>query len=196
LSIRGRGHRSLEDLVLRKCGAADLSATSWLVCTSPAVWTTAPRLLLFCLQPAGNLANDGADRPVGGAGVLHCRGRRAAVAASVGVTPGVPQHKCSAAPSGLMHCLRERSSPPARSRHCRTSSEPVLRSRSGAAFTSPLSSLARGTEKSKRLRLAHCGSHSERGVSWPRACRPTQHFRRLVRSRSRVRDDVTKVCLP
>jgi hypothetical protein len=39
----------------------------------PAVWTTAPRLLLFCLQPAGNLANDGADRPVGGAGVLHCR---------------------------------------------------------------------------------------------------------------------------
>jgi hypothetical protein len=40
-----------------------------------------------------NLANGGADRPVGGARVLHRRGRGVAVAASVGVTPGVPdQH--------------------------------------------------------------------------------------------------------
>jgi hypothetical protein len=42
------------------------------------------------LLAARERANDGADRPVGGAEVLHCRGRRAAVAASVGVTPGVP----------------------------------------------------------------------------------------------------------
>src|SRR5450755_1036764 len=31
-------------------------------------------------------------------------------------------HKRSTALSGLLHCLRERSSPPARTRHCRTSS--------------------------------------------------------------------------
>jgi hypothetical protein len=45
----------------RRCGGRFAPA--------PAVWTTAPGLLLFCLQPAGNLANDGADRPVGGAEV-------------------------------------------------------------------------------------------------------------------------------
>jgi hypothetical protein len=65
-----------------------------------AVWTTAPRLLLFCLQPAGNLANDGANRPVGGTEVLHCRGRRAAVSASVRVTPGVPKRQSQPLPRG------------------------------------------------------------------------------------------------
>jgi len=37
----------------------------------------------------------------------------------------VPLHKCSTARSGLAHCLRERSSTPARTRHCRTSSQAV-----------------------------------------------------------------------
>jgi hypothetical protein len=48
---------------------------------------TAARLL----APGVNLANGSVDRPVGGARVLHPRGRRAAVAPSVGVTPGVPK---------------------------------------------------------------------------------------------------------
>ena len=38
----------------------------------PAVWTTAPRRLLFCLQPAGNLANDGADRGPSASAALEC----------------------------------------------------------------------------------------------------------------------------
>ena len=42
-----------------------------------------------------NLANGGAEptRPVAGARVLHRRGRPAAIAASVGVTPAVPEQK-------------------------------------------------------------------------------------------------------
>lgn len=57
---------------------------------SAAVWPTAPALLLLCVQPDVNLANAGAAGPVGGACVLHRQGRGAAVAASVGVIPGVP----------------------------------------------------------------------------------------------------------
>ena len=76
---------------------------------APAVWSTAPTLL-FCLPPAGNLANDGADRPVGGAGVLHRRRRGAAVAASVGVTADVPQQQCRAPLGTPMLLLLARSS--------------------------------------------------------------------------------------
>jgi len=45
---------------------------------APAVWSTAPILLLVCLRAQEILATRGADRPVVGARVLPCRGRRSA----------------------------------------------------------------------------------------------------------------------
>jgi hypothetical protein len=66
-------------------------ALPWLPgCTNTSGPDDGAETLLCCLQPASIVASGGADRPVGGAGVLHCLGIRAAVAGSVGVTPGAP----------------------------------------------------------------------------------------------------------
>jgi hypothetical protein len=104
--VRGLGApgQQTEDL-LRRAAASRLKQScrcGGRFAPAPAVWTTAPRLLLFCLQPAGNLANDGANRPVGGAEVPHCRGRRAVVSASVRVTPGVPRRERARAAAPLL----------------------------------------------------------------------------------------------
>jgi hypothetical protein len=50
------------------------------------------------LAVQGIVANDGAGRPVAGARALHRRGRRAAVAASVGVALRVPNREVVASP--------------------------------------------------------------------------------------------------
>ena len=62
------------------------------------VWSTTPTLPLLCLLRRGSWLNDGADRPVAGARVLHRRGRLAAVAASVGVALRVPNREVVASP--------------------------------------------------------------------------------------------------
>jgi hypothetical protein len=91
-----RPEKSSAELVRNSC---DRRPAGLLPCTSTSTSSlvdggdTAARLL----APGVNLANGSADRPVGGARVLHPRGRRAAVAPSVGVTPGVPKQSRDAA---------------------------------------------------------------------------------------------------
>jgi hypothetical protein len=55
----------------------------------------------LALAAGVNLANGGADWPVGGARVLHRRDRGAAGAAPVGVTPGAPLRNISVPVTGL-----------------------------------------------------------------------------------------------
>jgi hypothetical protein len=56
-----------------------------------AVRVVAPRLLLLCLLLRSSWLTVESGRQIGGAGVLHRRGGRAAVAVSVGVAGGVPK---------------------------------------------------------------------------------------------------------
>jgi hypothetical protein len=67
-----------------------LAVVASLPCTSTGSLVDDADTAALVLAAQGIVANDGADRPVAGARVLHRRGRLAAVAASVGVALRVP----------------------------------------------------------------------------------------------------------
>jgi hypothetical protein len=72
------------------------SATAPLVRTNTGSLVDGADTAALLLAADVNLANGGAEptRPVAGARVLHRRGGRAAIAASVGVTSAVPVRSC------------------------------------------------------------------------------------------------------
>jgi hypothetical protein len=81
-------HSARPSVPVRSAG----SSRCWIAPGPTVSWMTST-LLLLCLQARESWLT-GTDRFVGGAMVLHRRGREAAVVASVGVTPGVPERSC------------------------------------------------------------------------------------------------------
>jgi hypothetical protein len=75
------------------------------ICPEAAVRAVPGRLLLLCLLLRSSWLTAEGGREIGAAGVLHRRGGRAAVAVSVGVAGGVPEHSSRAARSDCPRLL-------------------------------------------------------------------------------------------